>query len=68
MKKHGIKIVNSLYKHEAPCSELAFLVVKEFMKVTATKNKCWSETELRQKVDKVIMAYFQKSNPNESRR
>ena len=61
MTKSRMKKVNSLYKGERPGSELAYLVVKEFMVVAGTYGKFWSERELREKVDDVLMAYFKKT-------
>ncbi len=51
----------SLYKGQKSCSELACLIVKEFMVVTATYGKVWTEYELKLKVDEIIMAYFKKA-------
>lgn len=57
----------SLYKDEAPCSELSFLITAEFMKVVAVTGKFWSERELRERVDKVIMKYFKTSGAERSK-
>lgn len=58
----NLKKRDSIYKGEAPCSELAFLITAEFMKVVAVTGKFWSERELRERVDKVIMTYFKKTS------
>lgn len=53
----------SVYKHEKPCSELAYKIVEVFMVVCTTPNRFFSEQELREKIDKVIMDYFEPTKP-----